>query len=321
MVQVADHLVQFLLTSKSNKMTKKNNSYFKRDYKCFNEQNFLDDLSKQEWNTSQDTNKMYNDFIAKLTEITNKHAPIKKMNRKEVQHKHKPWITPLIHKKINHRNRLFARKKNNPLNSYLKMAYNRFRNSVNRDIKQSKKDYYCALFQNCQNDAKKIWKSIREVTSSNKTANKISHLCDNHKSIDDPKEITNTFVNYFTNVGPNLDKEIPKVPNISPLKYLKVRENSNFVIAPKSNNEVMSIIKLLDDSKSTGPSSIPPKLLKIAAPIITPHLVEIINCSFKTVVFPDAVKIAKMIPIFKRQVQSLKLTTTDLSLYYLYFVR
>ena len=37
LVQVADHLVQFLLTNKSIKTSKENNSYFKRDYKSFNE--------------------------------------------------------------------------------------------------------------------------------------------------------------------------------------------------------------------------------------------------------------------------------------------
>ena len=43
----------------------------------------------------------------------------------------------------------------------------------------------------------------------------------------------------------------------------------------------------------------PVKLLKIASPIIVPYLVNIINISFKTGCFPDAVKLAKVIPIFK----------------------
>ena len=61
----------------------------------------------------------------------------------------------------------------------------------------------------------------------------------------------------------------------------------------------MTIILLLDDNKSSGPSDIPIKILKIAAPIIIPQLVKIFNLSFKKGIFPDLMKLAKVIPIFK----------------------
>ena len=146
---------------------------------------------------------------------------------------------------------------------------------------------------------KKSWKGIREIVDTNsKTGTNISQLKCNDEIIDDPKLISQTFVNYFTNVGPNLDKEIPVTQNISPLTYLTNRSNTSFIIAPASNEEVLTIIMHLDEYKSSGPSSIPVKLLKIASPIIVPHLVNIINISFKTGCFPDAVKLAKVIPIF-----------------------
>ena len=61
----------------------------------------------------------------------------------------------------------------------------------------------------------------------------------------------------------------------------------------------MIILLQLDDNKSPGPSNIPIKLLKISAPIIVPHLVSIFNLSFKTGIFPDLMKLAKVVPIFK----------------------
>ena len=78
----------------------------------FSTNKFLDDLSKHDWNNDpHDTNQNYNNFFTKLVECTNRYAPIRKLNRKEMKLKSKPWITPLIQKKIKHRNRLFARKK------------------------------------------------------------------------------------------------------------------------------------------------------------------------------------------------------------------
>ena len=70
----------------------------------------------------------------------------------------------------------------------------------------------------------------------------------------------------------------------------------------------MMLILQLDDKKSTGPTDIPINLLKIAAPIIVPHLVALFNLSFKTGIFPDLMKLAKVIPIFK---SGSKLQTTN----------
>ena len=84
-----------------------------------------------------------------------------------------------------------------------------------------------------------------------------------------------------------------------PMSYLRNRVNINFTITPTTNAEVMTILLLLDDNKSIGISSIPTKLLKIAAPIIVPYLVSIINLSFIKGTFPKLMKLAKILPIFK----------------------
>ena len=64
------------------------------------------------------------------------------------------------------------------------------------------------------------------------------------------------------------------------MSYLRKRVNLNVIITPTTNAKVMTILLLLDDNKSTGISSIPTKLLKIAAPIICS-----IPCINNTLVF------------------------------------
>ena len=126
----------------------------------------------------------------------------------------------------------------------------------------------------------------------------ISQIKVNGKEINGLQKIGNTFNNFFANVGPNTDKTIPK-PFKSPSSYLKNRINFDFVIALTSEDKISKIIQSLDDSKSSGPSSIPIKLLKISAPCLTLPLCKLINLSFTTGIFPDAIKVAKIIPIFK----------------------
>ena len=54
-------------------------------------------------------------------------------------------------------------------------------------------------------------------------------------------------------------KTIPKVPNISPSKFLKNLIQTNFIIVHISNEEILDIINT--ENKSTGLSSIPLNLI------------------------------------------------------------
>ena len=51
--------------------------------------------------------------------------------------------------------------------------------------------------------------------------------------------------------------------------------------------------------KGSGPISIPLRLLKVAVDLILTPLSHIINISFATGVFPDILKVAKVLPLHK----------------------
>ena len=116
--------------------------------------------------------------------------------------------------------------------------------------------------------------------------------------VDDPETITNSFNNFFVNVGPETEKSVPKVPNMSPIKFLKNRNQFELIIAHISEEEILDIIKALPN-KDMGPASIPLRLLKIVADIIVIPLCLIINTSFTTGIFPNVLKTAKVIPLHK----------------------
>ena len=130
-----------------------------------------------------------------------------------------------------------------------------------------------------------------------KNSNRTSQLNVGGKVIDDNKEIATNFNNFFVNVGPNMEESVPKVPNISP-KFLKNRNQMKFVIAHVSNEEILDIINSLEN-KSTGPSSIPLKLLSLIPDLIILPLAYIINMSFITGEYPNLLKIVKVIRIHK----------------------
>ena len=85
-------------------------------------------FSIQNWNLAPlDSNTLLDDFYFKLNGCADRHAPVRKLNAKEVKFKTEPWINPDLAKMIRIKNNLFARKKRQPLNDNIKMLYNKFK--------------------------------------------------------------------------------------------------------------------------------------------------------------------------------------------------
>ena len=97
----------------------------------------------------------------------------------------------------------------------------------------------------------------------------------------------------------NITKTIPRT-NKSPVDFMGDRIGNSFFIAPSVPLEISEIISLLKAGKSLGPNSIPMKILKALSPLISPLLSQIINESFQSGIFPDKMKLAKVILLFKK---------------------
>ena len=296
---LSEHFFRFV-SVKREKIDYKSKSVFTRDYANFSSESFQDDISIQNWNNRYDNiNDQFNDFHWRLDECVNRHAPFKKLSPGEIKLKCKSWISSKITKMIKVRNKLFARKKRQPKNAGVCELFKKFRNRINREILKSKKDYFAKYFSDYSNNIKKTWQGIREIINiKNPTAPKIAQLTVNGRIFDNPKDIAEKVNDYFVNIGPNTEKEIPKVQNISPTKFLKERNQFNFLIAHISNEEVLDIVNSLSN-KATGPYIVPLKLLILISDLIIIPLCYIINMSLFSGIYPDKLKIVKVIPIHK----------------------
>ena len=294
----SDHYSQFI-SVQEQKIDLKSSTIYRRDYSKFSEDSFRDDVSIQVFNNFENINDQFQDFFNKLQGCVDRHAPIKKLTPKEVKLLQKPWISNDLNKMIKIKNKLFYRKKRQPKNIAVKLLYNKFRNRVNRELKKSKIEYYSQYFEDNSNNSKKLWEGIKSIINTNNTKfSNINQLNINNKKIDNPKEIVEAFNDFFVNVVPNTEKSVPVNPVIKPDKYLKNKNQFEFIIANISTEEVLDIINQLEN-KSTGPHSIPVKLLKLIPDLIIIPLCKIISNSFTYGTFPESLKISKVIPIHK----------------------
>ena len=81
---------------------------------------------------------------------------------------------------------------------------------------------------------------------------------------------------------------------------MKNRAQNSFFLSPTDKDEIALIISSLDSTKSVGPNSIPTKILKLLKNDNSCQIVDIFNMSLTSGVFPSVLKLAKVIPVHKK---------------------
>ena len=110
--------------------------------------------------------------------------------------------------------------------------------------------------------------------------------------------IAEEFNKFFVNVGPNLANQIQPSEN-SPLDFIKGNYCNSMFLLPSTPEEISDIIINLKNSSSSGVDNIPIKLIKLCKSEFSSVLAHINNHSLQEGVFPDQLKIAKVVPIYK----------------------
>ena len=134
-------------------------------------------------------------------------------------------------------------------------------------------------------------------------------LCENDKILNDPIETCNTFSEFYANVASEIGKDV--VFNEKDHCSLNaIRENfaftETFDFKKTNEEEVTRLINKLNVKKSTGVNTISAKLLKFGAPVLSKHISILVNQSIQKDTFPDRLKQAQVIPLYKKEDPLLK---------------
>ena len=166
------------------------------DWENFNNQSFLEDFEKINWNqvlqlNQDNVNITFEIYLNTVNTLINCHAPLKKLNKEQRKFQQKPWITKGIQNAIEKKNRLFEKyfKCVDSSKNILHQEYRKYRNSLPISLKQSKRCYYNNYFRNNINNIKNAWEGIKSIISLN------------IKESESPKIILNNKGEYLTNAN------------------------------------------------------------------------------------------------------------------------
>jgi len=113
--------------------------------------------------------------------------------------------------------------------------------------------------------------------------------------------VAELFNSYFCKISKELLKKTSKdMPN-SERQYLKIKENTKTMfLIPIMENEVEKVVKGLTDKSSAGIDIIPDFVVNQCITQLKKPLTNIYNASLESGIFPDQLKIAKVVPVHKR---------------------
>ena len=103
---------------------------------------------------------------------------------------------------------------------------------------------------------------------------------------------------YFINIGKNLSTNLNG--NISYKNYLKMLSKTTCHLERVTTSDVENIIDKFKNKSSSGYDGIWNTILKSIKSVIINPLTLIINQMVETWIFPDVLKISKVIPIYKK---------------------
>ena len=237
-------------------------------------------------------------FIDKICKIYNKCCPLKKIkvkNKVDI----KPWLSQGLINATKKKRLLYEQS----LRYGTKKAedkYKRYKNKLTYILRCEQKRYYSKLLAMHKNDMKKTWQVLNQCMGKNKSRSSLPKCFKvNNVEINDSEEIANGFNNFFVNVGPSLAENIPKSDEDSFKDYIQYKSGYSMFLEPTCAKEIMNIIKTFQSKDSYGHDGLSMKIVKIISEVIAGPFSHVCNRSFESGVFPDKMKLAKIVPIFK----------------------
>lgn len=215
-----------------------------------------------------------------------------------------PYINNEIKVKIELRNKLYVIYKKNVDNNIIKNQFIKIRNTITKEIRKARKNYDKKQLTKCNGDNRKIWNFLNNCVYNRQENNKTNPLLmqkadkTNTTDLKEMCEILNSnFIsagNLFLNDCQIITNE-PLIINFRPMQPSITYFSFNLIDKIKVYNTIYK----LKENTAPGYDLITVKIIKHFIPTHIEQYTKYINNIILTSKFPNELKIAKILPIYK----------------------
>ena len=254
--------------------------------------------------SGDDHNTDFDRFLNIVSDARDKNFPLTTCKFNKYKHKKTPWISLGLLKSIKHRDSLYRKlrltSKLSPFFESRSLHLKNYNKALRRVISIAKKSYYTETLENCKNDHKKTWSTINSILQRKKESSELPmEFLINNSLVSDKNTISNEFNKFFTNIGLNLSSSVTTT-GTKFQDYLGQPHDRVFMFKTVNERDILKIIDDLKTKTSSGYDGISTKLLKECKHELLGPLTRLINTSLTTGIFPDALKLARVLPLHKK---------------------
>lgn len=261
---------------------------------------FLYYLKEVNWKdviNNTNINLSYNTFENIITTFYNLCFPFKKLSAKGKPRQKLSTEAAKLKTEIISLIELRNKFSNTPL---LNIKIDSLKAKYNETLKKDKRNKINSFLQHSDNITKSAWEVVNKECRADRLIKQEVRVNDDSGLPLNSHQACDKFAQYFESVPLLiLDKLQHYRSNISNCFIDKVNENSIFLF-PATEEEIVAYLRKLKCKKSAGFDGISNTLLKQIGPFILKPLVHLVNLMMEKGVFPDRLKIAKVIPVYKK---------------------
>eukprot|EP00733_Pompholyxophrys_punicea_P000182 Pompholyxophrys_punicea_v1_NODE_31_length_5106_cov_5.948276.p1 type:complete len:607 gc:universal NODE_31_length_5106_cov_5.948276:3591-1771(-) len=274
------------------------------DNKLYKKELLNNALEKIDWSQlygENDVNIALNIFTEKINRTTQ--CFLKKIRRPaETNKPKKPWITRELLGEIKLVRNLylsFLNRRSDDTRTIWKWQSKKLKKSINR----AEKTYFINKVYECRGNSTKLWKIYNSLRGKQQsTVTLPAAIKHDGKEITSREEVACALNSYFATIGTKLANEIPYGGTRTFTDKQEIYKLEKLVI---QDSDTIQAIQLLKPSNTLDTMGIHTQILKDGCHSLSAPLTHIIRLSLEQGIFPAALKMAKIIPIYKSGCQTM----------------
>ena len=316
---ISDHLPLLVLIKQTKLMDKTPIEFKSRKLNKDKITRIKNILFNTDWNvhlSNMDCNTNFNIFCDHLNAVMETVAPLVVVKITGKRRFVEPWMTTGLESTIMKNKKLYHQTLRVTSMPKDLDHYKNHRNMLNRLKRKAMKDYYEDRAKQYKDNTKQLWQLLNQSIGKCKHKGSIiPYITVDGVRTYTPKKIAENFGKFYSTVGENLSATIPVGKKNIDHYLSQIPHNGKSVVMRQTNQtEIENLIKALPNKMSSGHNEINNVMLKSLCSAISYPLQLIFNQSIATGVFPDKMKIAEVIPLYKGKQRDLMINYRPISL-------
>lgn len=180
--------------------------------------------------------------------------------------------------------------------------YKNYKNKLNSVIRKARRQYIFKSLEKAKNDARKTWSILNSlIINKSQPSSTITSIVDPRGiELFEPVKQANCFNNFFTQIGHTLASNIPTPCNKTFNQFLNPPYAESFFLSPATPDEVGRVFRECSNSNALDINSHSQKLFTSIYDLMKYDIAQLYNTSVSMGIFPTCMKLAKVIPIYKK---------------------